>query len=152
VVAGLVWDIIKSRVYEFLNGIRIDLGPPVTQVKDVLLPVFQEESRARAEKMLASLRPGAFETRPGELRLEVLAEVEEPEESRKEEEIQVIPEEKIKKYIDAFEAWDTYLVSIMLSLVRQPLTAEDREILLTTSSRRGTGSPRPSPRARRGIS
>lgn len=132
VVAGLVWDIIKSRVYEFLNGIRIDLGPPVTQVKDVLLPVFQEESRARAEKMLASLRPGAFETRPGELRLEVLAEVEEPEESRKEEEIQVIPEEKIKKYIDAFEAWDTYLVSIMLSLVRQPLTAEDREILLTT--------------------
>lgn len=131
-VAGLVWDIIKSRVYAFLNGIRIDLGPPVAQVKDVLLPVFQEDSRARAEKMLASLHPGAFETRPGGLRLEVLAEVEEPEESRKEEEIQVIPEEKIKKYIDAFEAWDTYLVSIMLSLVRQPLTAEDREILLTT--------------------
>jgi hypothetical protein len=131
-VAGLVWDVIKSRVYAFLNGIKIDLGPPVAQVKEVLLPVFQEDSRARAEKMLASLHPGTFETRPGDLRLEVLAEVVEPDECRKEEETWIVPEEKLNKYIDSFEAWDAYLVSIMLSLVRQPLTAEDREILLTT--------------------
>lgn len=131
-VAGLVWDIIKSRVYTFLNSIKIDLGPPVAQVKDVLLPVFQEDSRARAEKMLGSLHPGAFETRAEDLHLEVLAEVEEPDECEKKEEIGIVPEEKLKKYIDTFEAWDAYLVSIILSLVRQPLTAEDREVLLTT--------------------
>jgi len=130
-VAGLVWDLIKTRVYDFLKGIRVDLGPPVGEVRNVLLPLFREDSLERAGKMLESLHPGAFITGREGIRLEVLAEVEEGPEERKEEEIGVLEEETLRKFIDSWEVWDTYLVSILLSLSRQPLTEEDRQILLT---------------------
>lgn len=131
-VAGLVWDLVKLRVHDFLKAITVDLGPPVGEVRDVLVPLFREDSRERAEKMLGSLRPGSFKTTGDGLRLNILAELEEGPEERKVEEKETLSEETLKKFMDSWEVWDTYLVSILLSLSRQPLTEEDRQVLLTT--------------------
>ena len=135
-VAGLVWDFVKPRVHEFLKTITVNLGPPVADVKDTLLPLFREDSRERARKMFESLRPGSFtvDGDGGGLRLEVLAELEEPAEGPlvKTAEKEELSEETLNRFINSWEVWDTYLISILMTLSRQPLTEEDREIFLTT--------------------
>lgn len=134
-VAGLVWNFVKPRVHEFLKTITVNLGPPVADVKDTLLPLFREDSRERARKMFESLRPGSFtvDGDGGGIRLEVLAELEETPEDRlvKTQEKEGLSEETLNKFINSWEVWDTYLISILMTLSRQPLTEEDREILLT---------------------
>jgi hypothetical protein len=128
-LAGMVWNLVKSTVYGYIEGIKIDLAPPVTEMKSFLKPLFPQDQQARAETMMDSMRPGQVRVTPRSLRIEILTEVELAPEQ--EEELEISREEW-RKFIETWEVWDAYLVLIITSLTKEPLSEEDRRILLET--------------------
>lgn len=128
-LAGVVWDLVKSTVYGYLDGITIDLAPPVGEVKSLLKPMFPQDQQERAKRMMDSMRPGQVRVTPRALGVEILTEVESAPEQK--ERLAISPEEW-KRFIQTWEVWDAYLVHIITSLANEPLSQEDRRILLDT--------------------
>lgn len=128
-LAGVVWDLVKSTVYGYLESIKIDLAPPVGEVKSFLKPMFPEDQQERAGRMMESMRPGQVQATPQALEVQILAEVELAPEQKEE---LVISREEWSRFIETWEAWDAYLVDIITSLAKEPLSEEDRRILLET--------------------
>ncbi|MFQ5483845.1 MAG: hypothetical protein ACE5DO_00765, partial [Desulfobacterales bacterium] len=56
-IVGIVWELVKRWAYGYLNSISLNLAPPLAELKSFLLPLFPEDTREQAEKMLSSLRP-----------------------------------------------------------------------------------------------
>lgn len=131
-IVGIIWEHVKTSVYEYLNSITINLAPPVSELQSFLWPLFPPDLHARAEKMIKSMRPGQAEVTPDAVRVSILTEVEETYERDKDLEEEVISEEELARFIKTWEVWDAFLVHMITSLSSEPLTAEDRQILLDT--------------------
>ena len=56
-VAGIIWELINTPVHEYLSAVRIDLAPPVSELKAFLKSLFPPGLENRAEHMLNTLRP-----------------------------------------------------------------------------------------------
>ena len=74
-VAGIIWKLINTPVHEYLSAIRIDLAPPVSELKDFLQSLFLPESKNRAKQMLDTLRPEAITVIAQALQIKILTNV-----------------------------------------------------------------------------
>lgn len=131
-ITGIVLDLVKTQVYEYVEGIRINLAPPVSELKSILAEVLPIDLKAPAQRMLKSMRPGKIKTTPAALQINILAEVPETFKESKDTEKERISKEELEAFIDTWEAWDSFLVHIITSLSKEPLSEADREILLDT--------------------
>jgi hypothetical protein len=131
-LAGFLWDRAKAMVHEYLEQIVIDLAPPVEELKTFLEPLFPPSDRERAQRLIASMRPGKAAVAPGALKAEILADVEPVREPVKAEPGEDLPQEKMRAFIHLWEAWDETLVRTLSALSKEPLTEEDRRLLLET--------------------
>ncbi|RJR25105.1 MAG: lytic transglycosylase domain-containing protein [Desulfobacteraceae bacterium] len=130
-IAGIVWDLIKERVFGYLGGITINLSPPVEEVKGFLLPLFPPERKDTALKMVESMRPGDVILSDDAIRVEVLAEVEgRPGKAREPSPDEILSKKEIDSFIGVWETWDSFLVQTILALFGEPLSSEEKEILL----------------------
>lgn len=129
-VAGLVWDLIKERVFDYLAKITVNLGPPVQEVKGFMFPLFPEDRKQTAVKMFESMRPGEVTVSPVAIRVEVLADVDKPEEKAGPQKEDVLSKREIDSFLAVWETWDSFLVQMILSLFGEPLTKAERETLL----------------------
>ena len=131
-VAGIIWMFVKTIVHDYLNNITINLAPPVSEVKSFLCSLFPPDLDLRAKKMVNSFRPGKIITTPDAVRVAILADVEETYEKDEDIGQEVISEEELQKFIETWEAWDPFLVHMITSLSKEPLSDNDRQILLDT--------------------
>ncbi|HEN21055.1 MAG TPA: lytic transglycosylase domain-containing protein [Desulfobacteraceae bacterium] len=131
-IAGFIWSLVKTRVYEYLESIRINLAPPVADLKSFLEPLFLPDFKDSSQKMIDSMRPGVLTVNSKALKIDILADVEESAEETVYEEQEMLSEEKLARFTDNWETWDSFLVTIITSLAKEPLSAEDRHILLDT--------------------
>ena len=128
----VIWRIIETQVFEYLNRITVNLALPVSDLKTFLLPLFDEESADRAEQMLNSLRPGKIETQQESLTVELSAEAEKIEKEAGPAVPETISEEELASFVSTWEAWDAFLVQIYQSLSKKTLSADERRIIFTT--------------------
>ncbi len=128
-VASVLWDFAKPRVIEHFGRVRINLAPPIREMRDFLAPLFHDREAMQA--MLDSLRGGATRVEKDGVVVELTAEVEEvfsPEE--KPESAELTPEEH-RWLIRLWETWDALLVQLITTIaIDSPLRPEDQELLI----------------------
>ena len=129
---GIFWDLFKTLVHEYIEGITINLAPPVLELKSILVELLPIDFQVYVQRMLESMRPGKIETSPGALQIGILMEVEEIYEEDKDIERERISTEELEEFIATWEAWDSFLVHIITSLSQETLSEADRQILLDT--------------------
>ncbi len=103
VLSGIVWDLVKTRVHDYLNAITIDLAPPVEELKSFLPPLFPRESLDKTKKMIDGMTPGKVAATPEAVRIEILTEVEEIYEREKDFDIESLDEEELEAFIANWE-------------------------------------------------
>ena len=131
-VTGIVRELIETWVYDYLNHITINLAPPVSELKLLISELFPPDLRFLAEKMLYSMRTGKVFSDPDALRIFILAETEDIFAKVRDVGKEAVSEEEIKEITKTWEAWDSFLVYIFNSLIKKPLSDDDRQILLDT--------------------
>jgi len=129
-IAGIIWNLVKTTIYEYLGSITINLAPPVLELKLFIEPLFPTEHKPRADRMIRSIRPGEARTRTDAVQVDVLSEVEEIYETDKDRAAEKLTETDLNRLLATWETWDAYLVYIITSMTREPLTDEDRQVLL----------------------
>ena len=131
-IAGIVWELVKTWAYDYLNDISVNVAPPLAELKSFLLPLFPENTRVQAERMLSSLRPKTILVTPGAVQINIDANVEEVYETPEDLEPLPISDKELEAITEAWESWDAFLVGIITSLVKEPLLENDRQILFDT--------------------
>lgn len=128
--AGILWDLVKGHVHKFLGQIIIDLAPPVDDVKSFLLPLFDSAYTDAANRFLDSMRPDQPRFLADVMRIDILAEIDAVQ--FEEESAPQASPEALAKVMELWQAWDTLLVHVISQLAGQPLSDEERYLLMDT--------------------
>ncbi|MBU1567035.1 MAG: lytic transglycosylase domain-containing protein [Proteobacteria bacterium] len=128
-IANFLWEFAKPRVSEHLSRVRLNLAPPVRDMRDFLAPLFHEQSRKATQAMLDSLHGGRIAVTKDGVEVELLAEVEEIYAPVDSELYSTISPAEHKRLIQLWETWDVFLVRLISLLASEPLTPEDRLLL-----------------------
>jgi hypothetical protein len=131
-VAGLIWELIDTHVHEYLSAIRINLAPPVSELKAFLHSLFLPESKNRVKQILDSLVPEVITVKPQGLQIKIRAKVDVSERSSTGTRAEVLSEAELARLTANWEVWDAYLVHMITSLGPHQLSADDRRRLLDT--------------------
>jgi len=131
-VTDWVWELIKTRIYAYIDAIEVDLEPPVLEIKSVLGSFFPGGLSKHVHSMLSSLRFGEIRITPQAVQIELLAEVEEVYDIESETESAFLSDAELDTLVDAWETWDAFLVHLILSLTGKPLGEEERRTLFET--------------------
>ncbi len=127
---GVVGEAVKAQVLAGLDGMAVDLAPPVDELKAFLLPLFPRPVRQDTLRMLQSMRPGPLRVTPAAIEMDVLVDVTEVYEAEKDMASEPVSKQDLEGLIDNWQAWDAFLVSLLNSLPAAQLTDTDRRILL----------------------
>lgn len=129
-IAGFLWEFAKPEVYAYLDRVRIDLAPPLDELRTFLAPLFHEEARSATAAMLNSLRVGDVTVQNDGVRGELLAEVDEVFHPQIAEPVSPITPEERQQLVKLWETWDAFLVHLLLTLTAHPLQPEDQQVLI----------------------
>jgi len=129
-IAGILWKLIETKVYNHLNNITISLAPPVSKLKSCLLPFFTESASSHAKRMMDSMHPGEIISAEDAIKIDILAAVEDDYIVKEVTDSKPISENGTKKIIETWETLDAFLVYIIGSLENEPLSENDQQILL----------------------
>jgi len=131
-ITGVVWELAKTYVYAYLEGITINLAPPVLGLKSVLVELFPIDHQTNVQRMLESMRPGKINPTSEALQIGILTELVETFKEDSDIEREQLSTEELEVFIDTWEAWDSFLVLMIASLSNEPISEPDRQILLDT--------------------
>ncbi len=129
-IAGVVWDLVKEHVFQYLESIKIDLAPPVNDLKTFLLPLFPEKVQQQTKEMLATLRTGEVRVTQEAVTVDLLADVQEvyrPEESPGKE---VLSGRDLEETVHLWEQWDALLSYMVTTVSQDVLTEDERQTLM----------------------
>ncbi len=128
-IANFLWEFAKPRVSEHLNRVRLNLAPPLQDMRDFLAPLFHEEARGATKAMLDSLHGGRLSVTKDGIEVEMLAQVEEVYVPRDREADTTISPAERARLIKLWETWDVFLVRLITLLASEPLNPEDQQLL-----------------------
>ena len=135
-IAAVLWDLIKSRVFTYLESIRIDLAPPVNDVKNSLLPMFPQKVQEQTKAMLRTLRTGETRVTPRAVVVDILADVKEVYKPGEAPQTEVLSGKALEDTVGVWEQWDALLSFLVSTLSRNVLTEDEqqtlRDVLLET--------------------
>jgi len=132
-IPGIISQLMSSWVYPYLSRIRIDLAPPVDDLKQILLPMFPDPYHQSAQKILDSMRPGGTLVEPGHIRVNILVDAEVSEKLSKDSPAAApLSNSELDRFMKVWETWDALLVHMLLSLSGKPLSDDDQQVLLDT--------------------
>lgn len=129
-VAGLLWNLAKPVVYEYLNQIVISLAPPVDDMKSFLLPMFAPQFQQQAYDMLASFRGGGVQVTDQALIVETFAEVQSVYTHSQAPGEKALSPEEVNQVISLWETWDSFLVQLLTTMAAQPLSPAEQQVLM----------------------
>lgn len=135
-IPGLIWDLVKKNVHDYIDSIAISLAPPVDNVKQLLRPQAAGDGveLSAADQFLASMRPEQPQVKKNGLAINILADVLLPPPSELDE-LGVPPiedPEAQERIMALWRTWDALLVNMIGQLSARELTVEDRQLLLDT--------------------
>lgn len=132
-VAGFLWSFAKPEVNAHLDRVRIDLAPPLDDLTGFLAMMFQEEFRVAAMDMLTSLHTGGIDVNPGHVQVKLLVDTGElsaladrPDPTP----LEPLSREEQQQLLALWETWDSFLVHLLTTLAKNPLSLEDRQVLV----------------------
>ena len=128
-VAGFVWDLVKSSVYPYLDQVRVNLAPPVADLKTFLVPLFPRQATEATQKMLDALHGGRVFVQEDAVSVELIADVETTYEPAVDGE-QSLSADEIENIVELWESWDAFLVQLISAMAEQFLNDADRQVLL----------------------
>lgn len=131
-LAGLVWDQVKDHIHGYLQRISIDLAPPVADVKNFLLPLFDRQYQEASRRFLASMRPEQPVLSTTGLKMNILAEAETTGQVIIDQDVAVASPEALATTMDLWQNLDALLIGLIGQFSGHPLTGEDRFTLLNT--------------------
>ena len=133
-LVGLVWDMVQTHVYERLADIRIDLAPPVAELKAFLTELFPAADVLRAQDLAASLRAAGVTADAAAVRITLSGVVAEVVDEAPGEPAEGAPrplsEVELAGFTANWQAWDAYLAQILKALAGRDLSEADRQVLL----------------------
>lgn len=131
-VVGIIWELINTHIHEYLSATRIDLAPPVSELKAFLQSLFPPGLKNRAVHMLNTLRPNQIKVEPQALQIEILTNVDVAEKPSPGAKAEFLTEAELAQLIANWEAWDAFVVHTISALAPHQLSAGDRQCLLDT--------------------
>ena len=131
-IAQTAFNIIRTEVYAYLNGIHIDLAPPVSELKSVFSQFFQPAAKERSVKMLQRIRPGKAHVMAHSVLIDILMDVETNDQAAGKGKRETLSEDQLEGFLDQWEAWDAFLVHLFSVIAPEPLSPAERQILLDT--------------------
>ncbi|MFO7496694.1 MAG: hypothetical protein R6X05_13805 [Desulfobacterales bacterium] len=133
-LAGLIWDLVQTRVFDSLADVRIDLAPPVAELKAFLTELFPAADQPRAQAMVASLRAAGVTADAAAVRITLSGEVPEADDDVPDEPAEggprALSEVELAGFTTRWEVWDGYLAQILSALAGRELSQADRQVLL----------------------
>ena len=129
-VAGLLWRFASPRVSEYLDRVRLDLAPPITELRSFLAPLFHAEAQRSTQAMLNSLHGGGVEVKPDGVVVELLTEVQEIFKPKDHQAVTELTGEERQQLIDLWDTWDAFLVRLLTTMVNGLLNPVDRQTLI----------------------
>lgn len=129
-ITDVLWQLIKPHIWSYIDGIRLDLAPPVSDLKNFLFPLFPREHRQATQKMVDSMRPGQITVGDRALRLAIHAEAEQLATPRQQQQRQ-LSEKELEQTVAAWENWDGLLVYLLSTLSAQTLNDAEKRTLTT---------------------
>lgn len=129
-IAGLLWQLIESHVFAYLDSITIDLAPPVNSLKEFLFPLFPPQVQQQTQAMLDSLRTGEPGITPKAVTIEILADVREtykPDDTRLTE---TLSGKELEEVVAVWENWDALLSFMIATMAKDVLSPEERQTLM----------------------
>ena len=132
-LAGIVWELIKGKVFSFLENITIDLSMPHESTRDFLVASFPKDMATQALGMVESMRLHSVTPDSRGLRIQAVMDI--PQGLEKEESGEKTLSEKdaqkqLELLAEAWEEWDSFLVYVITALAEKPLSTADRDTLL----------------------
>lgn len=129
-VSSVLWELIKPYVHNYLNSLTIDLMPSVRDLKSFLLPLFPDQIQERTAAMLASMRPGTVTILPDQVRIAILADVEEVFEPTIGEKMDELTDEQLEEVVALWESMDSMLSFLATVLSQDVLNPEEQRIVV----------------------
>ncbi len=129
-LANLAWSMVEEHVFGHQETIRVDLGPPIKDLRDFLPLVLSTERPDLVLDMLASLHPERVAVTETGLRLENTILVPRGLSMADEQPEAPLTEEELDQFIAAWETWDAFVVNLITSLVGKKLSVDERLLLL----------------------
>lgn len=127
-VTRRVTDAAAPRVREAVDGMAIDLGPPVDEARALIHDVLDEEDRAAALAVVDSVRPDGVEAAADGVRVTVLMDVPPPRPELVGPPAPLTPEEAAR-WREALERWDAFVVFVVKRLGLEGADVETRRAL-----------------------
>ncbi|NOQ45745.1 MAG: hypothetical protein GQ559_03595, partial [Desulfobulbaceae bacterium] len=131
-LTGIVWNQVKGYVHGYLQQISIDLSPPVGDVKNFLLPLFDYPHQSAAKRFLASMRPEQPVLTADGLLVNILAQAETTGQAREDRPDPMASPEALAMVMELWQTWDALLIHLISQFSEQPLTDDDRYDLMDT--------------------
>lgn len=129
-IAGMLWTFAKPRVYEHLERVRLDLAPPIAELRSFLGPLFPRQNEQVTRAMLDSLHGGQVLVGKEAVVVELLTEVTEAFNGGDNEPDAALTIEDRQRMVQLWETWDAFLVRLLETMAKEPLLPEDRQILI----------------------
>ncbi|NOQ45086.1 MAG: hypothetical protein GQ559_00155, partial [Desulfobulbaceae bacterium] len=131
-MAAVVWNQVKGYVHGYLQQISIDLAPPVGDMKNFLLPLFDSSHQSAAKQFLQSMRPEQPVLTADSLQVNILAEAETTGLVREGRYVPMASPEALAKVMDLWQTWDALLIHLISQFSNKPLSDDDRHDLMDT--------------------
>jgi hypothetical protein len=129
-IANAVWSLFQPQVFSYLESIRIDLAPPVNDLKTFLLPLFPPSVQQETQTMLRTLRTGETRVGPESVTVDLLADVKEAYRPGDQRATEVLTGKALDEMVGVWEQWDALLSFLVTSMSRNVLTEEERQTLM----------------------
>ncbi len=129
-VAEILWQLMQSWVYPYLDRIRINLKPPVDEMKTFLLPMFAEAHRRDAQYLLDGLTAASVTVTAVGLRVEMETIAPPVAAPAGDEPLQPLTAGELDEFTRLWEVWDVLLVRMITALTGQDLNDEERQDML----------------------
>ncbi len=129
-VMNKLWQLFEGRVFAQLNGLTLDLAPPVKELRPVLLSMAPGAERSRLREFLDSLEPGGITMDPEGLTIKLSGKMAMPAEVPRERPPETLSPEELTAFTKTWETWDAFLVTTILALTDGPLNPQERQTLL----------------------
>lgn len=129
-ISTVLWELIKPSIHSYLNRQTIDLMPSVTDLKSFLLPLFPHHVQERSAAMIDSMRPGPVTVLPDQVRVDILAEVEEVFDPETAGEQKKLTDEQFQQLVALWENVDSMISFLVTILSQETLSRDEQRILI----------------------
>lgn len=131
-ISGAVWKLIKKHVHTYVDDGKIDLSPPVNEMKSFLVEIFPEKMQSRAEMMIQSMKPGNIEIQDKAVQIGIDTDISSVEDSTRTIKDERLDDAELAVFINAWETTDDFIVYMVGSLSNDLLNEDEKQMILET--------------------